>query len=237
VSEERPRSKRGARGTGVRLSGIDRRKIHGRAAELDAQLVPFPEPGQLLDLGATFGRPGSVELEIGCGKGGFLVLAAERFPEVNVLGIELARPFARAAVLRVTRRGLVNARVMCGDAARLIEHGLPPESLAAVHVYFPDPWPKKRHEKRRLLGPAFFDSLARVLAPLGLFCFATDHRETAERTLAALSDDGRYEPLTAFVWSDAPGVTNFERKYLKEGRESYRASFRKRSPALEAERL
>jgi tRNA (guanine-N7-)-methyltransferase len=197
----------------------------------------MPEPGRLLDLDACFGRRAPVELEIGCGKGSFLVLASEMFPEVNFVGIELARPFARAAAARVVRRNLANARVLCGDAGRLIRDSLAPETLSAVHIYFPDPWPKKRHEKRRLLTPGFVEAVARVLEPDGLLCFATDHAETYERTITIVQASGSLEPLTAFDWSHERGITNFEPKYLREGRTSYRASFRRFSPTRDAERL
>jgi tRNA (guanine-N7-)-methyltransferase len=127
--------------------------------------------------------------------------------------------------------------VLCGDAGRLIGETLLPETLSAVHIYFPDPWPKKRHEKRRLMNPPFVSALARVLAPDGRLCFATDHAETYERTVAMVRADGSFESLTAFTWSHERGITNFEQKYLREGRTSYRASFRRFSLMRDAERL
>jgi tRNA (guanine-N7-)-methyltransferase len=189
-----------------------------------------------LDPRTLFDRPGSVELEIGCGKGAFLVLAAEMYRDVNFLGVEIARPFARAAAERMARRGFDNVRIMHGDGGHLLQRVLAPGSLSAVHVFFPDPWPKMRHRKRRVFTPGFLDGAERVLAPGGMLCFATDFAEYYA-SMRAIADAHRgFERVIAYTWEGEGGVTNFERKYLRAGRTSHRATYRRSSAPSDTSR-
>ena len=104
-----------------------------------------------IDFAQVFGRCGPVHIEIGSGKGTFLVNQAQAQPEVNFLGIEWARKYYRYVVDRIGRRGLTNVRMLRADAATFLRDFVPEESVDCFHIYFPDPWPKKRHHKRRLL--------------------------------------------------------------------------------------
>src|SRR5580704_14207351 len=111
-----------------------------------------------------FGNPHPVELEIGMGKGTFLTEQAKARPEVNFLGIEYARWFWRYASDRLRRSGCLNARTIRGEASFLLREFISDGAISVVHIYFPDPWPKKRHHKRRLIQGPFVKELERVLA-------------------------------------------------------------------------
>lgn len=187
----------------------------------------------LLDLAQIFGRPSPVHVEIGSGKGTFLLRAAQAQPEVNFLGIEWARRFYRHAVDRIGRWGLTNVRIIRTDALAFLADSMPPASVACLHVYFPDPWPKQRHHKRRLIQAANLPILIRCLEPAGRLQLATDHAEYFERmqaTVRAFSDDLEAAEFIRPAGADEGEWTgtNYERKYLKDGRTTYTLAARKR---------
>ncbi|MCF7991772.1 MAG: tRNA (guanosine(46)-N7)-methyltransferase TrmB [Thiohalocapsa sp.] len=144
------------------------------------------QPGSVLDLPALFGNHRQVLLEIGFGNGETFAQMAEADPARNYLGLEVHRPGVGHLLLEIERRGLDNARVMRQDAIELLSAGLAPASLAGVHLFFPDPWPKKRHHKRRIVQPALAVLLARVIRPGGVFHAATDWTPYAEHMLQVL---------------------------------------------------
>jgi tRNA (guanine-N7-)-methyltransferase len=144
-------------------------------------------PGQALDLPALFGNDQPVYLEIGFGNGETLAEIAERHPERNYLGIEVHGPGVGHLLLETERRGLGNLRLLRQDAVDLLDTGLAPASLAGVYLLFPDPWPKKRHHKRRILNLEFVARLARVIRPAGLFHAATDWEPYALQMLEVLT--------------------------------------------------
>ena len=167
----------------------------------------------------------AVELEIGCGKGTFITEQAKERPGVNFFGIEWARWFWRYTSDRLRRNDCTNARAVRAEAGFFLDEHVPAESLSVLHVYFPDPWPKARHNKRRLIQPAFMPKVLRVLRPGGRLQVVTDHADywaQIEATLRAA------EGLTVVPY-DPPGSaeegevvgTNFERKYRREGRPFY----------------
>lgn len=200
--------------------------------------APDPEPGEWdprlresglprpLDWEAIFGRPGPVEIEVGSGKGGFLVEAATRSPETGFLSIEWASAYAEGLRDRIRRRDLRNVRVVRAEAGRLLREAVPAGSVRAVHVYFPDPWPKKRHHKRRLVTPAFAGAVAEALAPGGELRFVTDHAEYFVEAKAVLDAEPRLEGVA--VPADMVDLSNYERKYRAEGRPIHRARYRRR---------
>ncbi len=145
-------------------------------------------PGMPLDPAALFDPPRPVVLEIGFGNGESLAAQAAAAPELGFLGLEVHRPGVGHLLLTIERRGLTNLWVMCEDARALLrpppEGGLPDACLAGVQLFFPDPWPKRRHHKRRIVQPSFMRDLARVLAPGGLFHAATDWTPYAEHMRA-----------------------------------------------------
>jgi len=182
---------------------------------------------------AIFGNDRPVELEIGTGKAGFLLRRAQAHPERNFLGIEWANEFYRYAVDRMQRWRVPNVRMLRTDAAHFIRVVCPRDSLTALHVYHPDPWPKKRHHKRRLFQPAFVDAAAACLEPGGRWAVQTDHAEYFGIIAALLRGHPALEEVPfddpEFGVSGARVATNFEIKYLKEGRTLYQIAVRRRA--------
>jgi tRNA (guanine-N7-)-methyltransferase len=193
---------------------------------LDVETLPRP-----IEWAELFGNDHSVEMEIGCGKGTFITEQAKARPEVNFFGIEWARWFWRYASDRLRRNGCTNARMVRADAAWFVSEFVKDSSLAVMHIYFPDPWPKKRHHKRRLIQPPFLEQVQRVLVPGGRLQVVTDHKDYFEQIEQVVKDS----PL-AIIDYNRPGSasegefvgTNFERKYRREGRPFYALAAQKR---------
>jgi tRNA (guanine-N7-)-methyltransferase len=181
------------------------------------ELMPrygIPFAAQPLDYAAVFGRRAPVVLEIGFGMGETTAEIAASHPHVDFIGIEVHLPGVGALLRRIEAAGLANVRMIRHDAVEVVEAMIPPDSLAGIHVYFPDPWPKKRHHKRRLLQPRFVHALARRLVKRGYVHVATDWEPYAEHVLAALAS----EPLLvnrAKAYAERPPwrpQTKFERR-------------------------
>lgn len=147
----------------------------------------------ILDLAAAFGRSNPKILEIGSGMGEATAAIAEAQPDRDFLAVEVHSPGVGGLLKLIEEKGLSNVRVIQHDAAEVVDRMIAPGALAGIHVFFPDPWPKKRHHKRRLLQPAFIHALALRLAPGGYLHAATDWEEYAADILAAASA----EPLLA----------------------------------------
>jgi tRNA (guanine-N7-)-methyltransferase len=135
------------------------------------------------DQAALFGREAPLEVEVGSGKGLFLAAASREAPGRNFVGIEVSRKYARYAAARLAKLALANALVIGGDALALFHNWFGADSLAGVHVYFPDPWWKKRHKKRRVLSEQFLRDVERTLAAGGRLHFWTDVEEYFQTTL------------------------------------------------------
>ncbi len=195
--------------------------------------VPPPGPGEVLDFRALFGRDGPVEMEIGAGKGGFLLRRAQAYPERNFFGIEWANKIYLYAADRMVRWGVSNVRLMRTDTRHLMMHHVPAASLSMLHIYHPDPWPKKRHHKRRLIQPAFLAATVDALVPGGRIAIQTDHAEYFEHIRAVAGGETRLIPVP-FDVPEAGVVegkveTNFEIKYRREGRTFYQLALQKAS--------
>ncbi|MBK1645542.1 tRNA (guanosine(46)-N7)-methyltransferase TrmB [Thiocapsa imhoffii] len=149
-------------------------------------------PGAVLDLASLFGNAHPVVLEIGFGNGESLATMAAQDPERNWLGIEVHGPGVGHLLLELERRELSNVRVIRHDAIEVLSQGIAPASLAGVQLFFPDPWPKRRHQKRRILNPESIELIARALRPGGLFHAATDWEPYAEQMLALLSQSSEF---------------------------------------------
>jgi tRNA (guanine-N7-)-methyltransferase len=186
-----------------------------------------PEDAGPLDLHALFGCDAPVELEIGIGKGRFLVDEAAAHPERSFLGLELQNEYARIARERARKRSLENVRVERVDAKAFVAARLIPGSLARMHVYFPDPWPKKRHHKRRLFDPVFAAAAARALEPGGLLRVASDHAPYFAVILEVLDAEPALERLSEEEAGGWLCGTNYEAKFVKEGRRIGRAIYRR----------
>jgi tRNA (guanine-N7-)-methyltransferase len=191
-------------------------------------------PNQVLDWEAVFGTSQPVELEVGSGKGLFLVNAAGQQPGHNFLGIEISRKYARLAAERAVKQSVDNVRLWPGDARPVLEKMVPAGSLRAVHVYFPDPWWKQRHKKRRVFTESLVAGVVKGLEPSGTLHVATDVEEyfgviqalvAAEPCLVELPPPEEKQPEHNLDY-----LTNFERKFRIEGRAIFRAAYVKSSP-------
>ena len=194
-------------------------------------LLEPASPGslELLNWPALFGNDHAVELEIGCGKGAYLIDAAAARPEHNFLGLEIDRALQLYVAARLAKRNLTNARMGCADARDFVATRIADAALAAVHVYFPDPWWKKRHHKRRVWTPEFAAQCVRILRPGGRLHLATDVVEYYEIMRALLDDEAGLTRLRAREESGSPRddelLTNFERKARAKGGAVWRAEY------------
>jgi tRNA (guanine-N7-)-methyltransferase len=186
---------------------------------------PLLAPVPMLDWPQIFGNAHPVEIEVGFGKGMFLISSAAARLRTNFLGIEIERKYALLTAGRVAHRQLGNVKLACTDARWFLRERVAAASVAAVHVYFPDPWWKTRHRKRKLFNCDFAGECARVLQPGGRLHFSTDVADYFAATLAMLKEVpalAALEPVSA-----AEALTNFERKYRQEGRPIHRACYEK----------
>jgi len=214
---------REARGAGREVKGEGRDSGSPRASHSS----PLnPQSWNFVDI---FGNDHPVELEVGFGKGMFLVSAAQAHADINYVGIDIERAYQLYAANRLAKRKLTNVRLACGDARALLRDRFPVQSLQAVHVYFPDPWWKNRHRKRRLFSDDFVTACARVLRAGGRLHVASDVAEyfadiqkmlARQQLLCPLSIPDVKNPV-----HDLDYLTNFERKYRKEARAIYRAAY------------
>jgi tRNA (guanine-N7-)-methyltransferase len=186
---------------------------------LDVDKLPRP-----LNWNDLFGNTHPIELEIGMGKGTFITEQAKAHPAVNYFGIEWAKWFWRYASDRLRRNQCDNTRTVRAEAAYFLTEFVQPESVSVLHIYFPDPWPKKRHQKRRLIQQKFMPIIERILTPGGRLQIVTDHQGYFEQIEPVV----RASNLNVVDYN-RPGSagegefvgTNFERKYRREGRPFY----------------
>lgn len=184
-------------------------------------LLPESAAHGPMDLQGVFGNGLPVEVEIGSGKGTFLLARAEARPELNFIGVEWARAYCHYTADRIRRAGLTNVRMIRADASTLFRTALRDASIQRVHVYFPDPWPKRRHHRRRLIQPAFVEQVRRVLRPGGQLIVVTDHLDYFFHLRRVLDDSAGFAhvPFPKMTGREDELVgTNFERKYIAQGR-------------------
>jgi len=205
------------------------------ALDLSGHLRTFDQLPIPWDPAKLFGRAAPLEVEVGSGKGLFLQTAAAAVPEQNFLGVELAHKYARHAASRLAKRGFANAVMIDGDGLRLFRELLPEGSLAAVHVYFPDPWWKKRHHKRRVMTEEFIADVARTLETGGRLHFWTDVEEYFTATLELIAKCALLAgPLAVperLAEHDLDFRTHFERRMRLHGEAVCRSEFVKALPS------
>ncbi|MDP9200292.1 MAG: tRNA (guanosine(46)-N7)-methyltransferase TrmB, partial [Pseudomonadota bacterium] len=173
-----------------------------------------------LDLDAVFGRSAPRVMEIGFGDGGNLIEIAAASPEVDFIGVEVHPPGIGHCLLGIESRALTNVRVIAHDAVEVLEAQISPDSLDEVLLYFPDPWPKKRHHKRRIVQAAFVAMVADRLKPGGAFRLATDWEPYAEWMREVLAAEPRLSsapPTGQFLEASARGITRFEARGRRLG--------------------
>jgi len=191
---------------------------------------------QQLNMDAIFGRRAPRLLEIGFGSGEALLAYAAAHPEQDCLGIEVHRPGVGRLLLGAAQLSLSNLRVVCHDAVEVLEHMLPASAIDTVHLFFPDPWPKKRHAKRRIVQPAFAAVLARVLRPGGLLRLATDWEPYARQMQTVLDASDGFDSLageSGFVTRpDVRPLTRFELRGQRLGHEVWDLAYRKKESGV-----
>ncbi|MDY6947866.1 MAG: tRNA (guanosine(46)-N7)-methyltransferase TrmB [Pseudomonadota bacterium] len=190
-----------------------------------------PQPA---DLDQMFGRRAPRMLEIGFGAGEALLAFAQAHPELDCLGVEVHKPGVGHLLLGAETAGLNNLRIVCHDAVEVLQQQLAPGSIQLIHIFFPDPWPKKRHHKRRLIQPEFVEVLARALAVGGTLRLATDWEPYAmhmREVIDAATSFTNDAPDTGFVTrNEERPLTRFERRGQRLGHGVWDLSYRRIAP-------
>jgi tRNA (guanine-N7-)-methyltransferase len=190
------------------------------------------DPNAKTELQRVFGRSGLIHIEIGTGKATFLIVQAQAQPHVNFLGIERANKYYRYAVDRIGRWGLTNVQMIRTDAASFLADFVSDNCIDCFHIYFPDPWPKRRHHKRRFLCTTNIKQLLRCLKTGGTIRIATDYTDYFQQIRKLIDDEkNRLEEIKFIPTACAqPGEltgTNYERKYINERRQVHTLAVRK----------
>lgn len=174
---------------------------------------------------ARHGKP--LEVDLGCGDGSFLIGMAEKFPERDFLGVERLLGRVRKVCKKATRRGLENARVLRLESRYFIEWLCPEEAISRLHLLCPDPWPKVRHHRRRLVQVEFLEAVRRALVPGGEFLFMTDHEEYFHWVEEKVAEFGKFERLEWVEDSFFYPKTDFQQQWESEGKSMWRLRCRK----------
>jgi tRNA (guanine-N7-)-methyltransferase len=196
------------------------------ASEVSADLIyELPSVVYRLNPAGLFPKPQPLEIELGCGDASFLVDYARRHPERNFIGVERLLGRLRKLDRKGRRAGLTNLRGVRIESAYFLEYLLPPHSASVLHVYFPDPWPKKKHRKHRLVNPHFADTIRHTLPRGGLVYLRTDDRDYFEQMTGVFDANPGFEkvetPAELAAW-----LTDFEREFHEQGIQTLRAAYR-----------
>ena len=186
----------------------------------EIELIPanYFEP---LQIALTFNRPAPLEVDIGCGEGSFLVGMAAQFPERNFLGIERLLGRIRKTCRRTFARDLENVRVLRLESSYTIQYLLPPNSVSVFHLMFPDPWPKRKHHRRRIVADPFLDACHVALCAQGELRLTTDDKDYFEQMQSVCLGRPDFMPIQ---WTEDPNYpqTDFERGFRAQGLPIYR---------------
>jgi tRNA (guanine-N7-)-methyltransferase len=225
---EHPRSIRSFVTRAGRITVAQQRALAQLWPRYGVEFAPAP-----LDVEALFGRAAPLTVEIGFGNGDNLARLAAAYPQRDFLGIEVHRAGVGRLMLALQAQGLGNVRIICHDAVEVLERQIPPQAVAEILILFPDPWPKKRHHKRRLVQEAFVKLATQRLGSAGVLRVATDWQPYALQMLETLSGAPALENLAAdggFVPRPAEREpTRFERRGERLGHEVWDLAFRRRS--------
>ena len=185
--------------------------------------------GEYVNCRKIFGRSAPTRLEIGFGDGGALLEMAEKNPDCNFIGVEVHRPGVGRLLLQLRARNINNVRVFCADGIEVLSIAIAPHTLDAIYLYFPDPWPKKKHHKRRIMQTPLVNLLAERLTAAGCLHFATDWQPYAEQVIEILEQSNLFENC-ASQFSPRPKerpLTKFERRGKKLGHKIWDIVMRK----------
>lgn len=203
--------------------------------ELARYLLEVPDPPAQLDWQTVFGNAQPVEVEVGFGKGLFLLTAGQACPTTNFLGIEILRKYQLFTATRLAKRGLHHVRLVKADARDFLRDCIPGASVQALHVYFPDPWWKKRHLKRRVFTAELAQQCERILVPGGRLHVVSDVGAYFGVITDRVAQHTRLQPVPppqpTEPGHDLDYLTNFERKFRLEGRSIFRAAYEKVAPS------
>ncbi len=219
----RPLVRRALRRAGLKPEPRESRgpgpRSRGAAPPPRIQLLGEPENASgPLDFSRIFGNANPVELEVGSGRARFIFEEALAHPERNFLGAEIENDYVRIARVKIERLGITNLRIECLDGKPFVMNRMKAGSLERIHVYFPDPWPKKRHQKRRLFDTEFISCAALSLCPGGQFRVASDHEEYYGIIAELLDREPRLYRLTPEETGEWRTGTDYELRFLKAGR-------------------
>lgn len=215
------------------------RLTKGQQRALDELLPVYglaPAENEVLDFESIFENDHPLRLEIGFGNGQSLIQMAANNPDINYVGIEVHRPGVGNALLQIEQQSLRNVRVICQDAVEVLNHHIPEQSLSAVYIFFPDPWHKKRHHKRRIVQTGFIESLKQKMKADTVLHFATDWQDYANHMLEIMgqvegfSNLAKQDPENETGFSKRPDyrpVTKFEQRGLRLGHGVWDLIFRK----------
>lgn len=191
--------------------------------------LTHPVDGEALDLLAVFGRSAPLEVDLGCGDGALLTHLAAQYPERNFLGIEQMAGRVRSACKKIARHELTNARILRAELAYAVEQLLPPESVSTFYLMFPDPWPKRRHHRKRIVTERWLQSIARTLTVEGGFRIATDHEDYFQWMQRVVMQSAHFE-LEEWLNLEPLPISTFEARYVEQQLTIHRLSLRKVSP-------
>ena len=219
-----------------RIRSFVRRDGRRTAAQERAYAALWPQFGLLIENGLiqeelVFGRQAPRFLEIGFGSGQSLLALAKAHPEIDFIGVETHKPGVGALFLGIQQENLTNIRVYYQDVIDVLEKAIPEGILDGVQIFFPDPWPKRRHHQRRLIQTEFIHLIVAKLKPGGLLYLATDWEDYAKHMLQVLSQETRLQNMAgagqfATRSPHRPILTKFERRAVREGRKVWELSFK-----------
>ena len=204
-----------------------------KSAELRPSWEPEIIPADYfapLDIQAIYGRHASLEVDLGCGDGAFLVASAEANPTRDFLGIERLAGRVRRVCRKIGLNRVTNARVLRVESSYAVQRLLPSASVEVFHLLFPDPWPKRRHWRRRIVTDDFLAGLHQALAPQGTVCIATDRIEYFQEIERLVSQSTRF--VTSSDRESGPAISTFEKRFRQGNLEIHRLVLRKVSPSI-----